>query len=248
MFTMPYADIEARDHVEGRPQTAAPVAVDDTMAMTTFGPLGSYAEEAITKGMAAVAVRSWSVGKPPFPPVFYDDPGPKLYHAAPRYHAVNDNDPLAGKAAVVELNALSDLPGFVYLGSPYSLYRTGHNAAAYEVAVATVRLMQRGLRVYSPIAHGHFVSKHGDLPQTWAFWKEQCQPMIDAASSLVVLLMHGWQDSVGLAYEIEAFAAAGKPIVYVEPESLVVPREEPAWDAESRADDEYQLRREQEVG
>lgn len=139
---------------------------------------------------------------------------------------VNDNAPFAGiRTRVVDtqsesLAALRDLPGFVYLGSPYSKYALGHDVAAYVVSVSATQLMARGMRVYCPIAHGHFVSKHGKLPKTWEFWKEQCRPMIDAASSLVVLMMDGWQESVGLIYEIGEFERAGKPIVYVDPSAL----------------------------
>lgn len=119
------------------------------------------------------------------------------------------------------LAEIGELPGFIYLGSPYSKYRLGHDTAAYDVSYAAALLMRRGLRIYAPITHGHFISKHAELPQTWEFWKAQCQPMIDAASSLIVLQMHGWEESVGLIYEIAEFECAGKPIVYVDPRELV---------------------------
>ena len=109
-------------------------------------------------------------------------------------------------------------PGFVYLGSPYSKYYAGHDAAAADVSIVAGRLMHLGLVVYAPIAHGHFISAHAELPQTWEFWKKQCQPMIDAASSLVVATMEGWQDSVGLTHEIACFLAARKPVIYVDPD------------------------------
>lgn len=109
-------------------------------------------------------------------------------------------------------------PGFVYLGSPYSKYYAGHDAAAADVSIVAGHLMQLGLVVYAPIAHGHFISAHAELPQTWEFWKKQCQPMIDAASSLVVATMEGWQESVGLTHEIACFLAARKPVIYVDPD------------------------------
>ena len=111
--------------------------------------------------------------------------------------------------------------GFYYLGSPYSLYKDGHDAAASMVARAAAGLMADGLVVYSPIAHGHFVTMHGDLPQDWEFWKEQCQPMIDAAAALIVLRMEGWQESVGLTYEIGEFDRAGKPVHYMSLETAL---------------------------
>ena len=114
------------------------------------------------------------------------------------------------------LDILADMPGYIYLGSPYSKYKAGYDAASRVVSSAAASLMRRGLVVYSPIAHGHTVAAHG-LPLSWDFWKRQCQPMIDAAASLVVLTMDGWQESVGLQYEIDEFVRAGKPILHVSP-------------------------------
>ncbi len=82
--------------------------------------------------------------------------------------------------------------------------------------------MARGMRIYCPIAHGHAVTRHQELPRTWDYWKDQDQPLIDAVSALIVLEMRGWWGSVGLKYEFESFLAAAKPIVYVEPSALGV--------------------------
>lgn len=109
------------------------------------------------------------------------------------------------------------MSGFLYLGSPYSLYPNGHDEAARVVAETAAVLMAGGMAVYCPIAHGHAIAKHGALPHEWEFWKKQCQPMIDAARALLVLRMRGWQESVGLTYEIGQFAAAGKPILFLDP-------------------------------
>jgi hypothetical protein len=114
------------------------------------------------------------------------------------------------------LKLLQAMSGYVYLGSPYSKYEAGHDAAARVVADAAASLMRRGLVIYSPIAHGHAVAAHG-LPLDWAFWKAQCQPLIDGATALVVLTMDGWQESVGLQYEIGEFVRTGRPILHVSP-------------------------------
>ncbi|EYR81914.1 DUF1937 family protein [Shinella sp. DD12] len=114
------------------------------------------------------------------------------------------------------LALLSARHGYLYLGSPYSKYEAGHDAAARVVADAAATLMRRGLVIYSPIAHGHAIAAHG-LPLDWAFWKAQCQPLIDGAVGLIVLTMDGWQESVGLQYEIEEFVRTGRPILHVPP-------------------------------
>lgn len=132
---------------------------------------------------------------------------------------VNDNAPVAARAhpagPVATLRAAG---GFIYLGSPYSLY-PDQDEAADIVAAAAAGLMAQGLVVYSPIAHGHYVSQQGDLPTSWEFWKAQCQPLIDSASALAVLKMEGWGQSVGLQYEIGEFRRAGKPVVFLDSEA-----------------------------
>lgn len=121
------------------------------------------------------------------------------------------------------LDDLSSLPGYIYLGSPYSKYAQGLDVAARLVAESAAILMRRGLVVFSPIAHGHAVTHEGNLPALdWTFWQRQCDPLVDAAAALVVLQMEGWWESVGLEYEIKRFREVGKPIVYLPPTALDV--------------------------
>lgn len=112
------------------------------------------------------------------------------------------------------LDELAALGGFIYLGSPYSLM-PDRNRAARAVGIAAARLMARGIVVYSPIAHGHYVSRCGKLGDGWDFWKRQCQPFIDAAAAMIVLKLDGWDISVGLDYEVREFHKVGKPIVFL---------------------------------
>lgn len=165
----------------------------------------------------------------------------------------NDNAPVAAQAQPAgPISRLRAAGGFTYLGSPYSLY-PDHDEAAEIVAAAAAGLMAQGLVVYSPITHGHYVSQQGDLPTSWEFWKAQCQPLIDAAAALAVLKMDGWGQSVGLQYEIGEFRRAGKPVVFLDSEAGwrhhdVMDPIEARHDREaSRADWEYQFRKEQEA-
>lgn len=134
----------------------------------------------------------------------------------------NDNAPVARQRG----------RGFVYLGSPYSKQPDLDEAAALAERAAA-RLMEGGAVVYSPIAHGHAVAQHG-LPVTWKFWKAQCQPFIDAAESLIVLMLDGWDDSVGLTYEIEEFERQGKRVTYVTLEELEAEDDLPEYPAADR--------------
>lgn len=159
-----------------------------------------------------------------------------------KYVAANDNDPSSLRVSASsidaalaaetfapledlphsQLDALAKLSGFIYLGSPYAKYHAGLNEAARVVTECAGKLMARGMRIYCPIAHGHAVTQYQVLPRTWEYWKDQDQPLIDAAAALIVLEMDGWWESVGLKYEFESFLTAGKPIVYLKPEDLGV--------------------------
>lgn len=199
-------------HMYGARQVG-PAPAEDELTTTTFGPLGKYEPAndnkvgATVHSPAAASIRGIIGARPPS-----TDSG--------QFHGDN---PHMGKTPEERLQSglalLADRPGYIYLGSPYSKYEAGHDAAARVVADSAAALMRRGLVIYSPIAHGHAVAAHG-LPLTWDFWRRQCQPLIDSAAGLIVLTMAGWQESVGLQYEVEEFVRMGKPILHVSPRWL----------------------------
>ncbi len=112
---------------------------------------------------------------------------------------------------------LPDIDGFWYLGSPYSKYPDGLHAAFVEACRASALLIAAGHKVYSPIAHTHPVAMYGEMdPLDHAIWLPADKPMMDAAGGLIVLKMKTWEDSYGLAHEVEAFEALGKPAIHME--------------------------------
>lgn len=78
-------------------------------------------------------------------------------------------------------------------------------------------LMNQGEIVYSPIAHTHPIAVRCDLPRGWDYWRQFDYDMLAAAQKLVVVKMDGWEQSRGIAGEIEIAATLGKPIEYMEP-------------------------------
>lgn len=106
---------------------------------------------------------------------------------------------------------------FWYLASPYSKY-PNNIADAYEtVSGVAAKLIESGLDVFCPIAYSHPIALHGDLdPLDHKLWMRLDQPFMDAASGLLVCMMPGWEESIGVAYEIEQFKVAGKPVHYLE--------------------------------
>ncbi len=107
---------------------------------------------------------------------------------------------------------------FWYLGSVYSRYPRGHQAAFIGACIHTADLLNVGLRVYSPIVAIHPLVVHGGLKLTTF---DEClsiiRPFMDAAVGIIVVRMEGWETSEGIAAEREIFKAARKPILDVPP-------------------------------
>ena len=81
-------------------------------------------------------------------------------------------------------------------------------------------LVKENIPCYSPIAHTHPVALYGGIdPYSHEIWLKADKPFMDAAAGLVVVKMEGWGSSYGIHQEVNAFAAAGKPIVYLDWES-----------------------------
>lgn len=109
----------------------------------------------------------------------------------------------------------------VYVGSVYSKYPNGIEAAFEDAARYTAKLMQAGIKVYSPIAHTHPLAVHGKIdPMDHNIWLPFDKAIMDKSDAMIVLRMDGWTQSFGIAFEIETFERAGKPVFHVEPGDL----------------------------
>ncbi|MGE3809695.1 MAG: DUF1937 family protein [Gemmataceae bacterium] len=105
----------------------------------------------------------------------------------------------------------------IYLASPYShTDATIREHRFREACRMTADLVHAGYVVFSPILHSHPLADFG-LPNTWAFWRHQDQAYLERCDVLVVLMLDGWQESVGVAGEIQIARELGKPIDYLEP-------------------------------
>ena len=57
-------------------------------------------------------------------------------------------------------------------------------------------------------------AKYG-LPDDWQFWQRHDRRFIEVCDEVVVLMLDRWQNSVGVAAEIEIARAMGKPVTFV---------------------------------
>lgn len=114
--------------------------------------------------------------------------------------------------------------GFVYLASPYSklVATVGLDEAARVVSLAAGAMIEEGVVVFSPIAHGHAVAEAYGLDKLdQDMWMKQCRPIAERASLCVVLKFEGWRESKGVAEEVKIFQELGRPMAYVDPHELI---------------------------
>jgi len=123
---------------------------------------------------------------------------------------------------VVGIAGLRSYP-LIFLSTPYSRYSTGIQIAFEDACKLAGRLIVNGLTLYCPIAHSHPIAFYGQInPLDTKFWMRQNEPHIKAANALLVGELPDWKNSAGVRSEMDAFALAGKPIYYVNPNSLAL--------------------------
>jgi nucleoside 2-deoxyribosyltransferase len=120
------------------------------------------------------------------------------------------------RAAGFDLQEVRQAPGFWYVGTPYTNYPEGLDAAAHYAAAITGALMSCGLQVYSPIAHCHPIAMSAGLDATAGkFWMKCTSAVRRAATGLIVVEMLTWEQSSGLTAEREEFSLEGKPVYHL---------------------------------
>jgi hypothetical protein len=106
----------------------------------------------------------------------------------------------------------------IYLASPYShpdlTVRERRFHAACRAAAA---LLRAGHAVFSPIAHSHHLVEHG-LPGDWTFWQQFDRELLARCDEVLVLMLDGWEESVGVREEIRIARELDKPVRYVAPD------------------------------
>ena len=106
----------------------------------------------------------------------------------------------------------------IYIASPYTTDDNELLEKRFEAVCASCAvLMNDDLHVFSPIAHGHSISKHGDIPTDWVYWKTICEMMIDRCQRFIVVTLDGWDKSVGVLAEIKYAESIGLTSEYVDP-------------------------------
>lgn len=110
--------------------------------------------------------------------------------------------------------ALGDHPSVLYLATSYSHPDAAKRAARANLASQCAAwLMRKGWCVISPLSMGHAIAAEGaEMPSDFAAYQEVCLRMLEASDALVVLLLDGIRESVGVAAEIDHARKLGIPL------------------------------------
>lgn len=115
-----------------------------------------------------------------------------------------------------------------YLGTPYTRYVGGIDAAYRDTCKLAANLLRAGIRAYSPIAETHGIARLGGLDALdHSIWLPHDEAMMLRCDALIVAHLPGWEESYGIAEEVKVFEAAGKPIFDLDPVSLGMTRRKP---------------------
>ena len=105
-----------------------------------------------------------------------------------------------------------------YLASPYNSPESKVKEYRYQMAVQVAGILaNKGLHVFSPIAHSHpIMTNHANLQGGWEYWQVLDLAILDICKALYVLTIEGWRQSVGVTAEIARAKELGIPIMYID--------------------------------
>ena len=105
----------------------------------------------------------------------------------------------------------------VFVISPYTdddLEVIAHRVKEAERYVAS--LVRQGVVVYSTIAAMDHIVKTYQLPSDYPFWQKHCEQMISCSSKVHILMLDGYDESTGVADELQIAVSMGKPITTIQ--------------------------------
>lgn len=107
----------------------------------------------------------------------------------------------------------------IYLAIPYS--KIDMVSSFNQANEATIKLLEQGYNVYSPITHSHVLTyERKELPHTWDFWEKIDKQFIDWADEVWVLVPEeGYfyvANSTGVQAELKYAEETKKVVRFIE--------------------------------
>jgi hypothetical protein len=102
----------------------------------------------------------------------------------------------------------------IYLAAPYSSSNPDVVAERIRLFLAAdAELTRHGYQTVSPL-YKHFICDQPGVGADWQYWQDYSIELMTLCSRLFVLCIPGWQDSDGVAAEIDLANTLGLPITY----------------------------------
>jgi hypothetical protein len=109
-----------------------------------------------------------------------------------------------------------------YLASPYSSKNEYVKEHRYlTICAISAALTNMGYLLIEPIGASHPIARMFKLPTGYEFWKTRDRALIERSNGVIVAMMDGWEQSVGVTDEIEFATSIGKPVYYLNPEDVL---------------------------
>ena len=111
-----------------------------------------------------------------------------------------------------------------YLATPYSstdqhIVEERYDSQQWILAYLTKDL---GLLVIAPIEMCHNLGKKFDLPSGYEYWKKRDRTLIERSDGIIVGMLDGWQQSIGVTDEIAHARQLKKEVYFLNPHTLYI--------------------------
>lgn len=104
----------------------------------------------------------------------------------------------------------------IYIASPYIHSNSEIQQGRVDaVARYTAHLYIAKSTAFSPIVHSNALREQAEFPITWDWWQFHDEHILKLCSSMHILMLNGWEMSVGVTAEIEIARENNIPTTYI---------------------------------
>lgn len=113
----------------------------------------------------------------------------------------------------------------IYLAGPYTSADAAGRAERFDALTkAAAKFISKGYIVYSPITHTHPIDVEMiemGITNDSDYWCDFDETFMSVCTDMVILMLPGWQESSGIAREIEYFSKRECSIHFLPVESSI---------------------------